>query len=82
MTIANGWLWVVFDNLHALGERGTNPADWHPASPPPSAAPPPQPLSCPLALRHVLDFLWSVVPAARKAYVHAAAVCCVTACCW
>lgn len=21
MTIANGWLWVVFDNLHALGEQ-------------------------------------------------------------
>ncbi len=21
MTIANGWLWVVFDNLHALGEH-------------------------------------------------------------
>jgi hypothetical protein len=24
MTIANGWLWVVFDNLHALGERSTS----------------------------------------------------------
>lgn len=33
MTIANHWLWVVFDNLHALGEQqeGT-------ASPPQAAA--------------------------------------------
>jgi hypothetical protein len=26
MTIANEWLWVVFDNLHALGKRA--PVQW------------------------------------------------------